>query len=103
MEHLLNHFQRIDDKHDWNGHLEFDDDDYWLAQTRFAKDTKPDNRTTSSGHKLGDRWTDEEGNTCYVTSHIGGIFDVTVYEDGSQAIHFGGPCGSLYIDKYGNS
>lgn len=26
-----------------------------------------------------------------------------VYEDGSSEINFGGPCGPLYVDKFGES
>lgn len=28
---------------------------------------------------------------------------ITYYEDGSSTIHCGGPCGSLFVDKFGNT
>lgn len=27
----------------------------------------------------------------------------TVYPDGSQNVHCGGPCGDLYVDEFGNT
>lgn len=51
--------------------------------------------------------TDERGSVIgtrgYTRMNGSEYIPVTHYKDGSQDIHCGGPCGDLYVDKYGNT
>lgn len=48
-------------------------------------------------------YDEETGNHSGYTEHMHTIVPVTYHSDGGSTVHFGGPCGPLYVDEFGNT
>lgn len=49
------------------------------------------------------RYDEETGDHNGYIEHMHTIVPVTYHSDGGSTVHFGGPCGPLYVDKFGNT
>jgi hypothetical protein len=49
------------------------------------------------------RYDEETGDHYGYTEHMHTIVPVTYHSNGGSTIHFGGPCGPLYVDEFGNT
>lgn len=48
-------------------------------------------------------YSEETGEHHGYTEHMGQIIPVTYHADGGSTVHFGGPCGPLYVDRNGDT
>lgn len=55
------------------------------------------------GEEVSDNSGRIVGRRGYTQFNGGEPVPVTYHADGSSTVHCGGPCGSLYVDKFGNT